>query len=333
MPDVSVLLPAFDAEATLPSALRSVLRSRGVDLECIVVDDGSRDATPTIAAAFAAQDARVRVVSVPHEGLVSALTRGVAQCRAPVIARMDADDVMHGDRLRLQASALRDDPTLSGVGCHVRLFPRTPLADGLRAYEAWLNAIETPDDVARERFIECPLAHPTLALRRDVLASAGYRDVGWPEDYDLVLRLLAGGHRLGVVPQRLLAWRDGPLRRSRTHSDYAQDRFVACKAAYLVTGPLADADRYVLWGHGGTGRALRRALLAHGRRVSHVVEVDPRKIGQRIDGAPVIAPEMLSEVDARPLIVSVAGVGPRSEIRAALSALQLVEQRDFWCAA
>ncbi len=333
MVEVSVLLPAFDAAGTLPAALRSVLRSRDVDLECVVVDDGSRDDTAQVAAAFCARDRRVRVVPSPREGLVSALQRGLAQCRAPLVARMDADDVMHCDRLRWQVDALERDPTLSGVGCHVRLFPRSGLGPGLRAYERWLRAIRTPDDVVRERFVECPLAHPSLMVRRDVLARFGYREAGWPEDYDLVLRLLSDGHRLGVVPHRLHAWRDGLARRSRTHPDYASDRFIACKAAYLVAGPLANHDRYGLWGHGGTGRALRRALLAHGRRVSYVVEVDPGKIGHRIDGAPVLAPDALAGIEVRPLVVSVAGLRPRTEIRAALAQLGFVEGEDFWCAA
>jgi hypothetical protein len=120
---------------------------------------------------------------------------------------------------------------------------------------------------------------------------ARYRDAGWPEDYDLVLRLLAAGHRIGMVPRRLLAWRDSSERLTRRHPAYAQERIVACKAAFLADGFLAGRDDYVLWGHGGTGRALRRALAAHGKRPALVVEVHPGRIGNRIANAPVVAPE------------------------------------------
>jgi len=332
-PSVSVLLPAWNAEATLAAALESVRRQRGVALECVVVDDGSGDATRALAERCATEDPRFRVLESAHRGLVSALNDGLAACRAPLVARMDADDVMAHDRLARQAAALAADPTLSGVGCHVRLFPRAGMSDGRRSYERWLNSISSADDVAREAFVECPIAHPTLCIRREILTAFAYRDAGWPEDYDLVLRLLAAGHRLGMVARRLVAWRDHPGRLSRSHAAYAIDRFVACKAHHLAAGFLREAPEYVLWGHGGTGRALRRALGAEGRRASHVVEVDPRKLGQRIDGAPVLPPAALPGLRGRPLVVSVAGAGPRAEIRAALAALDFVEGRDFVCAA
>jgi hypothetical protein len=166
-----------------------------------------------------------------------------------------------------------------------------------------------------------------------VLLALRYRDAGWPEDYDLVLRLLAAGHRIGVVPRRLVAWRDGPGRLTRRHPAYAQSRIVACKATFLATGFLAGGDDYVLWGHGGTGRALRRALAAHGKRPSLVVEVHPGRVGNRIDGAPVVAPEELQDVPPGRLVASVAGAGPRSLIRSFLASRRWVEGRDFVVAA
>lgn len=303
-PDVSVLLPARNAGATLAAALESVRRQRDIAIECVVVDDGSQDDTRSIAEEVARRDPRFHVLARPPRGLVAALNDGLAA-----------------------------DPTLSGVGCHVRLFPRAHLKEGLRAYERWLDGIATPEDVAREAFVECPLAHPTLFIRREVLVAARYREAGWPEDYDLLLRLLAAGHRMGVVPRRLVAWRDHPARRSRTHPDYAIGRFVACKAHHLAEGFLRASAEYVLWGHGRTGRALRRALLAEGRRASYVIEVDPRKLGQHIDGAPVVSPDALDQLRGRPLVASVAGARARAEIRAALAARDFTEGRDFVCAA
>ncbi len=262
-----------------------------------------------------------------------ALAAGLEACRAPLVARMDADDWMHRDRLALQREALDSDGTLAAIGCHVRLFPRTLLTEGLRAYEGWLNAIDSADDVAREAFVECPVAHPTLLARRAVLLEFGWRDVGWPEDYDLLLRLLAAGRRVGMLPRRLLGWRDGPARLSRCSPVYAIERFTACKAHFLAAGFLAARPDYVLWGYGGTGRALRRALAALGRRASHVIEVHPGRVGQRIHGAPVLPPEALRTLRGVPIVVSVSGTGPRAEIRAALGAMGFRERRDFVCAA
>ena len=150
------------------------------------------------------------------------------------------------------------------------------------------------------------MAPPTLMLRREVADAFGYRDQDWPEDYDLVLRLLAAGHAIGIVPRRLLAWRDGATRLSRTHPRYGLDRFTACKAAFLASGLLARDDHYVLWGHGPTARALKKALAESGKRPSATVDVHPRRQGQTIDGAPVIAPQDLGAWRALPLVSSVA---------------------------
>jgi len=328
-PEISVLLPAYNAAATLPACLRSIARQREPRWECVVVDDGSDDGTAACARRFAGADGRFRVVATAHRGIVGALEVGLGHCRGRVVARMDADDVMHRDRLGAQLAALDAAPELAAVGCHVRIFPR----GGLAAYERWLRSIDSARRVREEAFVECPVAHPTLMIRRPVLEALGYRDAGWAEDYDLVLRLLARGDEIGVVPRRLVAWRDTAARVSRTDARYGQDRFTACKAAFLAADFLADSDRYVLWGYGGTGRALRRALVEHGKHPSHVVEVHPGRLGQRIHDARVIPIAALAGMPRVPLIASVAGMGARGEIRRALADLGWEEGRDFVCAA
>jgi glycosyltransferase involved in cell wall biosynthesis len=329
---VSVLLPARDAARTLPACLASLRRQTEAAWECILVDDGSTDETRVTAEAAAARDSRVRVITTPARGLVAALNEGLALCRAPLIARMDADDVMHRARLAVQADALDADPGLAAVGCHVRLFPRHALTPRRREYEAWLNGLSAADDVARDAFVECPVAHPALMMRRE-MAALGYAAADWPEDYDLVLRALAAGFSIGVVPRRLLSWRDHPQRVSRTDPRYTQARFTACKAHYLARGFLAQASDYVLWGYGGTGSALRRALLEDGKRPSHIVEVKPTRIGQRIHGAPVVGLDALPQLRGHRIVVSVAREGPRAAIRLALRRQGFVEGIDFVCAA
>jgi glycosyltransferase involved in cell wall biosynthesis len=333
VPLVSVLLPARNAGATLAASLRSIQRQRFTDWECIVVDDGSSDDTLVRACEFAAADARFVIVATPPQGLVAALNTGLARCRGELVARMDADDLMHRDRLAAQVRALADAPTLWGVGTHVRIFPRAQLGAGWRTYERWLNGIDSAARVRAEAFVECPVVHPTLMLRRGALADLGYRDVGWPEDYDLVLRALARGLEIGVVSRRLLAWRDGARRLSRTGAAYARPRFAAIKAAFLAEQFLAATDRYVLWGYGGTGRALHRALATHGKRATHVIEVHPGRLGNTIHGASVVSPDVLPSLAPLPVVVSVARSGPRARIRAALAEMGFRETRDFVCAA
>ncbi len=348
IPRVSILLPVFDAARVLPSCLRSLQRQSLRSWQCVLVDDGSSDGSLVIAREFAAADSRIQVISTSHRGLVDALNRGLDACKAPIVARMDADDWMHHERLQLQCETLESSPELCAVGAHVRIFPRAARAPederalpgeadrvrtGRFGYEAWLNAIVTPEDVARNALIECPIAHPTLAIRRDTLARHGYRDMGWPEDYDLVLRLLEAEERLAVVARRLLGWRDDETRLSRQSPRYSLERFAACKAMHLSRTLLRGHQHFALWGYGRTGRLLTRALRELGLTPSRIVDVHPRRLGQKIQGAEVIAPEALETFERAPLVISVAGEGPRAEIRGFLAKLDYLEGRDFACTA
>jgi glycosyltransferase involved in cell wall biosynthesis len=330
---ISILLPVWNAEATLSACLRSVIRQRGIDWECILVDDGSTDRSLEIARDYADRDPRIHLHSRPHAGLVPTLGAGIALCRAPIIARMDADDWMHRDRLRLQARTLEEHPELEAVGCFARSFPRRELRAGRRRYEDWLHSLKDPETIWRERFIECPIAHPTLAIRRPRLLELGYRDRHWPEDYDLLLRLLRKGPCVGIVPRRLLGWREGPKRLSRVDPRYAIDRFTACRAWHLHRDFLAAASHYILWGHGRTGRRLRRELATLGHLPAAIVDVHPRRIGNEIGGVRVIPPSELIDQPPHPLVVSVAGLSPRNEIRTALATLAYREGIEFVCAA
>ena len=333
MPAVSVLMPAFNAGATLASALRSVERQSEGDWECVVVDDGSTDATAQIAGDFARRDARFRVLSRPHRGIVEALNAGLVACQGALVARMDADDLMTRRRLEKQRAALEARAEWSGVGCHVRLFPRRNMTAGLRSYEAWLGSIRDERDVRREAFVECPVSHPTLMLRRAAFVELGYRDVAWAEDYDLVLRLLESGAELGTVPERLLHWRDSSGRLSRSSARYSIAAFTECKAEFVARGFLRATERYVLWGYGDTGKALADALARRGKHPAAIVELHPGRLGQLIRGVRVIPPETLPSLPRQPLLVSVAGLTPRSEIRAALRSFGLTETRDYICCA
>ena len=335
-PRISILLPVWNAGKTLATALRSLERQRESDWECVLVDDGSSDDSLALAQAFEARDPRFRVVARAHAGLVAALNAGVALCRAPLVARMDGDDWMHRDRLALQCALLDRESDLDAVGSFVRSFPRASLQAGSRRYEAWLHSLASPFEIWRDRFVECAVAHPTLVIRRERLQQLAYQDRGWPEDFDLLLRLLARGARVGVVPRRLLGWRNSQDRTSRRDGRYALDRFTACRAHYLSRDFLQDAREYVLWGHGPTARPLRRALESLGHRAAAIVEVHPRRLGQTIHGAPVIAPnELADRLDVRrlPLIASVAGAIPRAQIRSALAAIGYDDGTDFVCAA
>jgi GT2 family glycosyltransferase len=334
MPRWAVLLPARNAAGTLRAAARSILRGSERDLTLVVVDDASTDATPAVLARLAEEDSRVVPVAGRGAGLPAALNDGLARCDGPYVARMDADDLAHPRRLALQGAALEAVPGLWAVGSQVRAFPRRLVRDGMRRYVAWVNGLTTPALVARDLLVEAPLVHPAATIRRDRLeAVGGWRDGAFPEDYDLWLRLAAAGGRLTNLPRTLLFWRESPGRLTRTDPRYALARHVALKCAHLARVVLPGRREVALWGAGETGRAFAAALELEGLRVVLFVEVDRKKIGRTVRGAPVVSFEAVERARGLPLLVAVGAPGARDLIRGELARRGFEELRDFRCVA
>lgn len=335
-PRVSVLMPAHDAAATVGEALGSLAAQTFADFEVVLVDDGSVDGTAGVARQAMAGDGRLRILSPGRVGLVGALNAGLSACRAPLVARLDADDRARPERLDRQIAFAGANPATAIVGGGVASFGEAGAAgEGYRRYDAWLNGLSDHDDIAREIFVESPLAHPSVLFRRDAIRAVGaYRDVPWPEDYDLWLRAWQSGLRFGKVNEVILDWRDHPGRTSRVDVRYGPDAFLACKAHYLARGPLAGRAGVVIWGAGKVGRRLARLLGAEGIETLAFVDIDPRKLeGARKARPPVIGEAEITQWRGRPLLGVVGSRGAREDIRRAAKAAGWVEGRDFWCVA
>jgi hypothetical protein len=333
---VSVLLPARDAAATIDEAMASVLAQTMPDFELVVVDDGSADDTAQRLDGWASRDRRVRVLRCPPRGLVAALAEGLAACRAPIIARMDADDLCHPERLAAQCAFLGAHPSIDVVASQVagRTVDGRPLARGMARYLDWSNQLCDPGAIARERFIESPIVHPSVAMRRSALdAAGGYRAGPFPEDYELWLRMLARGVSIAKLPRALLTWREHPARATRRDPRYAPDRHRALKVEALLSGPLARGGPVLFWGAGLEGKPIMRALRARGRGPLAVVDIDPRKVGNRVHGAPVVPKSALgSLLAARPAPMVLIAVGipeARPGIRDDLQPFGLVEGEGY----
>ena len=197
-PRVSVLLPVWNAEPFLETAIDSILRQTFPSFELIVIDDGSTDASAAIAERCARGDARLRVVRRSHEGLSASLNLGLAAARGEYVARMDADDISVLDRLRKQVAHLDARPACVAVGAWIEVIDEAGRHLGLKTYV-------TRHDEIRAALLRgiSPMAHPTVVARRDALrAMAGYDARRYPsEDFDLWCRLVERGQlaNLGEV--------------------------------------------------------------------------------------------------------------------------------------
>ncbi len=327
MPRVSVLLPCRNATATLDEALRSLAAQTFRDFEIVAVDDGSGDSTPAVLTAWADRDHRIQVVRTPPHGIVAALNTAAERARGGLLARMDGDDIARPERLERQVAYLDAHPDITACGTRIRYVPRHLVRDGARRYERWINDVVLPEEIERDLFVECPIPHPSLVVRRAAFERAGrYRDAGWPEDYDLVLRLWERGGRLGKVPEVLLEWRERPDRLSRTDGRYAEEAFQRCKAHFLKRR--IAGRQVVVWGAGPVGKAFARALRDAGHDVIAFVDLDPRKIGQTIHDAPVIHPSAIVRYRSAYVVAAVGSPEARAEIRAALTAAGFHEPEE-----
>lgn len=333
-----MLLPVRDARPFLRSSLASLARQTLAEHEIVAVDDGSTDGSSEFLESWREREPRLRVVRQGALGLVAALNRGLAECRAPVVARMDADDLSDRRRLELQLESLEGSGRPDVVSCRVTHFPPSSVGAGFRLYEAWLNGLCSHEAIVRERFVESPLPHPSVMVRRAALEEAGgYRDRGWPEDYDLWLRLAQAGRRFHKRPETLLLWRHHGRRLTLRDGRYSVERFLECKAHHLVRGPLAAGRPFVVWGAGPTGRRLVKHLQRRGAEPRAFVDIDPAKVGRTRRRVPIVSVDqlwgILADEPKTRVLSAVASRGGREAVRSALAGRGLVEGDRFWCVA
>ncbi|MEK7952014.1 glycosyltransferase family 2 protein [Luteolibacter soli] len=328
-PAISILLPFHNAAATLAEALESVLAQSFGDWELLAVDDRSDDGSAEIVTAIAQRDSRVRLfANAGPPGIVGALQTAAAASAAGWVARMDADDICHPERLARQwERAGAADVITTGVDL------LDPLGEGMVRYVAWVNSLATHEVIASSRFIENPVIHPTVLMRRSILdAVGGYRDVPWAEDHDLWLRMLQHGARFVKVRERLLAWRDSPGRLTRSDARYEEKARQRMRAHYLAAMSSVTERGVVIAGAGPIGKSLARELMALGVAVCGFFDVHPRRLGEVIHGAEVAGLEDFGRRWRGAVMLSAVGIaGVREEIRELAAAAGYEEGQDLWC--
>jgi glycosyltransferase involved in cell wall biosynthesis len=335
---VSVLMPCYNAAETIDEAVESLLAQTYKKFEIVAVDDGSTDDTPAKLEAWASRDDRLRLIRQKNTGIIGALNLGLGHCQGDFIARMDADDRCHPDRFQAQVDFLQEHDDIALVSCLVEGFPKESVREGFRIYIDWLNRLSTPEEIAKELYIESPLVHPSIMARSRSIQGVGrYQEHGWAEDYDLWLRMHLDGARFGKVERTLFYWREHAQRLTRTDSRYSVENFLRAKAHYLIQGPLGGRDAVIVWGAGQMGRRISKHLQRGGAPLKAFVDIDPGKIGRRKRGCPIIRVEALPDWWGRyvnPVVLAAVGSrGARQLIRRQLEEMGLQEGSDWWAVA
>ncbi|SPJ26500.1 O-antigen biosynthesis glycosyltransferase WbnJ [Palleronia abyssalis] len=185
-PRVSVLMAAYNAEKFLDEAIQDILRQTYKDFEFIIVEDGSTDGTLAKLRTYAAGDPRILVVeNTENRGLPVSLNIGLEHCRAPIVARADADDRYMPDRLQQQLAFMDRNPQVGLLSCAVEKIDENGTHLLTQTFPR-----EDGEIRIRELFVNC-ISHPGAMFRRDLVLEVGGYDPAYrnAQDADLWLRL------------------------------------------------------------------------------------------------------------------------------------------------
>lgn len=332
--NVDIIMPVKNSSDTLPACLESISRQTTPINRLIAVDDASDDDSLALLQDFAASHPETIVLPSSGRGIVDALNTGIAHSDASFIARMDADDVMHPERLEKQRAHLTSHHDIGAVGC---LVDEGGFDGGFEHYLKWSNGLTTPDKIAHARFIESPIVHPTVMFRREIIDAQGsYRDGDFPEDYELWLRWMDGGVRFGKVDEALFTWADKPERLTRTDPRYSVDAFFKTKFFYLArwlekNNP--QGKHVWVWGAGPATRKRVRMLRNHGVTIDGWIDIDPNKIGTMTKDGKVFSPDGLPGPESSFVLSAVGTRGARELITVDLVKRGYEEGVSFLCIA
>lgn len=204
-PAISVAMSVYNGERFLDAAIASIRAQTFSDFEFLILDDGSRDGSREIISRHAREDARIKPIFRENRGLVASLNQLLDVAQAPLVARMDADDIAMPERFAVQAAYLAAHPECGVLGTWT-----VDIDEHGHPF-----SVDTPEHpTTHQQFIAHIatggplLAHPTVVYRRDIVLAAGGYHAAFRhcEDYDLWLRL-ADRTQLANIPQRLLNYR------------------------------------------------------------------------------------------------------------------------------
>ena len=329
---VTLLLPFRNAAHTLDAAIASIVAQTFSDWALLLIDNASEDEGPAIAQGWCERDPRIHLITEPQVGIAHALNTGLQHASTPLVARMDADDVSHPERLARQVAFLNEHPEIGVIGTRTVFASSVEKSSGMAWYVGWQNAILTPHDHYVKRFVDAPLAHPTVMFRRELIEEhGGYSTEPLPEDHELWLRWMDSGVRFAKLPEELLTWHDHPHRLSRTHAHYSIDAFFRTKAKWMARSlaRMLNGRPVIVAGTSGLCQARVALLEAEGVTVAAYTDVRHREV----PGYAFIPHDALPPAGDAFIISFISQRGTGDLIAEFLSARGLVEGVDFILAA
>jgi glycosyltransferase involved in cell wall biosynthesis len=325
---ISVLLPYRNADHVLPRALKSIA-SQLENHELILVEN--QVDSSTVVKQFIENHPHLNILKIeePRQGIVFALNTGIEFCRGEFIARMDADDEMLDNRLKLQSEYLINHPTIDLVSGIVEYAGDAQKNEGFSFYVDQINAIKSSDDISNLRFLESPFAHPSVMFRKSAFDGGDlYRNGVFPEDYELWLRWMHIGKRMAKIDQAVLRWYDDENRLSRTDSRCTKAAFSELKMHYLskwIQTNLTTERQVWVAGIGKLAKPMIQQLINYDIQVTAITDLKPRSFLN----LPFIPWENLPEPGDQFIVSLVSNRGSWKLIQESLEARGYKMMQDF----
>jgi len=336
---ISILLPVYNSQLILPECLNSILAQTHHRFEVVAIDDGSTDDTPALLSAYSNKDSRIKVYRFEeNRGIVEALNFGLEKCRGPWVARMDADDIMMPERLKIQLSYLAKHPKIDLLGAQVRIFRQDKaLTSGQHRYQDWSNSLTTDQSIKAEIYAESPIMHPTFFLTKLFYQRmGGYRSNPWAEDYDFILRAFLKNATFAKIPEVLVAKRDSPTRLARTDVRCKRKAMFNAKAHYFSKSDLErKGKRVLITGTGSSGRKAYAALRKNNVSVHGFVDNTPGDQNRTVCGLPAetlnseTADRFFSEHRDCFFILCIGALDGLEKVKSLLSKYHLQSGKDY----
>lgn len=308
----------------------SILAQSNVNWELLAIDDFSTDDSHSMLEEYAAKDKRIAVFSNTEKGIIPALRLAFMNSKGDYITRMDADDVMAKDKLRLMQQALVASGSGHLVTSFVEYFSDASVGNGYRAYADWLNQLTARHANFEDIYKECVIPSPSWMVHRADLVECGAFDTDrYPEDYDLCFRFYEKGLKVVGIPEILHFWRDHPTRSSRTSPDYADNRFLDLKVDYFCRLDRRENQNLVLWGAGKKGKAIARQLADRNILFRWICN-QPSKWGHRISGVILESQDVLDTMTDLQVILAVASPNDQMDIKKQLQEFGINKSDAFF---
>lgn len=202
LPEIDVLITVYNGEAFISQTIDSVISQTFSNWRLLVVDDKSTDRTAQIVQDYAHRDSRISLIPGHHRGIAAAANVGLKEIRAPLVARLDADDIAQPERLEIQHDHLHKHPELLAIGSDVQLIDENNKPLRCR------HQLSGPARIKETLGLRNCIIHPSSMVRTEALRRiGGYREkFRNAEDYDLWLRISEIGE-IDNLPQSLTLYR------------------------------------------------------------------------------------------------------------------------------